>query len=112
MILIDTDIISVDEEHIYSRIPKHNSTFITETTMQGETFSTIKKPKSITLQELPSSIDVQLKSQSATHCSQIIPFYDSSFFKYNYYFQVFFPPDDYSLNRKTLKQQQSQDPVL
>ena len=41
----------------------------------------------------------------------IIPFYDTSFFKYKNYFQGFFLPDDYSLDITTL-QQQSQDPVL
>ena len=49
---------------------------------------------------------------SLTHCQQIIPFYDTSFFKYKNYFQGFFLPDDYSLDIKTLQQQQSQDPVL
>ena len=39
-------------------------------------------------------------------------FYDTSFFKYKNYFQGFFLPDDYSLDIKTLQQQQSQDPVL
>ena len=38
----DTDITSDDEEHIYSRIPKHNSTFLPDTTLPEETFSTIK----------------------------------------------------------------------
>ena len=33
-------------------------------------------------------------------------------FKYKNYFQGFFLPDDYSLDIKTLQQQQSQDPVL
>ena len=47
-----------------------------------------------------------------THCSQVIPFYDTSFFKYKNYFQGFFLPDDYPLDIKTLQQQQSQDPVL
>ena len=49
---------------------------------------------------------------SLTHCPQIIPFYDTSFFKYKNYFQGFFLPDDYSLDITTLQQQQSQDPVL
>ena len=50
--------------------------------------------------------------KSLTHCSQIIPFYDTSFFKYKNYFQGFFLPDDYSLDITTLQQQQYQDPVL
>ena len=37
---------------------------------------------------------------------------NKSFFKYKNYFQGFFLPDDYSLDIKTLQQQQSQDPVL
>ena len=47
-----------------------------------------------------------------THSSQLVPFYDPSFFKYKMYFQGFFLPDDYSLDLKTLQVQQSQDPVL
>ena len=47
-----------------------------------------------------------------THSSQLVPFYDPSFFKYKMYFQGFFLPDDYSLDLKTLQVQRSQDPVL
>ena len=47
-----------------------------------------------------------------TYSSQLVPFYDPSFFKYKKYFQGFFLPDDYSLDLKTLQVQQSQDPVL
>ena len=50
--------------------------------------------------------------QSFTHCSHISPFYDPSFFEYKNCLQGFFLPDDYSLDLKTLQQQQSQDPVL
>ena len=68
---------------------------------------------STTPYESASAINVQAHSCPTTHCSQIIPFYDtSSFFKYKIYFQGFFLPDDYSPDIKTLKQQQSQDPVL
>ena len=63
-------------------------------------------------QKCVSAIIVQTNSPSLTHCPQIIPFYDTSFFKYKYYFQGFFLSDDYSLNITTLQQQQSQDPVL
>ena len=77
-----------------------------------ETFFTINKPKSITIPESTSAKDVQTNSQPTTHCSQIIPFYDTSFFKYQNYFQGFFLPDENSLDLKTLQQQQSQDPVL
>ena len=55
---------------------------------------------------------VQPNFPSTTHCSQIIPFYDTSFFKYKNYFQGVFLPDDYSLDLKTLQHQKSQDPVL
>ena len=57
-------------------------------------------------------MNVQTNLPSLTHCPQIIPFYDTSFFKYKNYFQGFFLPDDYSLDITTLQQQQSQDPVL
>ena len=110
--LNDTDIASDDDEHIYSRYPKHKSTFITVKTLHEETFTTIKKPMSIKPPESTSAIDVHTNPQSSTHCSHIIPFYDSSFFKYKIHFQGFFLPDDCSLDLKTLQQQQSQDPVL
>ena len=71
-----------------------------------------KTLKSIISQEITFAIDVQHNFRPATHCSQIIPFYDTSFFKYKYYFQGFFLPDEYSLDLKTLQQQQTQDPVL
>ena len=113
LLLIDTDITSDDEEHIYSRIPKPTSTFTIDTTLQEKTFSTNTNPKFTSSQQLTPAIKVQTNSQPATHCSQIIPFYDTSFFKYNNYFQGFFLPDDYSLDLKTLQQQQqSQDTVF
>ena len=96
---------------IYTRIPKKDSSFSTDTTLQ-ENYSTLKKSPSNTPQEITSAINVQTNSPSLTHCSQVIPFYDTSFFKYKNYFQGFFLPDDYSLDIKTLQQQQSQDPVL
>ena len=67
---------------------------------------------STTSHESASAINVQSHSRPTTHCSQIIPIYDTSFFKYKIYFQGFLLPDDYSLDLKTLQQQQSQDPVL
>ena len=82
LLLTDTDITSDDEEHIYSRVSKHNSTFITDETLHEETFSTNKKPKSIKTSEAISATDVQPKPQSTTHCSHNILFYDQSFFKY------------------------------
>ena len=42
LLLNDTDITSDDEEHIHSRIPKHNSSFTTDITLQEETYATIK----------------------------------------------------------------------
>ena len=117
LLLNDTDVTSDDEDHIYTRIPKTNSSFLHDTTLQEqETFSTITKPKPTippkSTSETTSAIDVQTNSTSITHSSQLVPFYDPSFFKYKLYFQGFFLPDDYSLDLKTLQVQQSQDPVL
>ena len=117
LLLNDTDVTSDDEDHIYSRIPKTNSSFSpVETLHEKETFSTIIKPKP-TIQpksssEITSAIDVQTNSTSMTHSSQLVPFYDPSFSKHKMYFQGFFLPDDYSIDLKTLQTQQSQDPVL
>ena len=80
--------------------------------MTRKKLSTNEKPKSITSQKLTTAIDVQTNSQPATHCSQIIPFYDNSFSKHKNSFQSFFPNDDDSLDLETFQQQQSQDPVL
>ena len=82
LLLNDTDITSDDEEHIYTRIPKHNSSFTTDKTLHEGTYSTIKKSTSTTPQECTSAINVQTHSRPATHCSQTIPFYDTSFFEY------------------------------
>ena len=111
-LLNDTDITSDDEEHIYTRIPKQDSSSMTDKTLHDETYSTMKKSPSTTPQESTSAINVQTHSRPATYCSQKIPFYDTSFFKYKTYFQGFFLPDNYTLDLKTLQQQQSQDPVL
>ena len=113
LLLNDTDITSDDDDHIYTRIPKHDSSFSTDKTLQDtEHYSTLKNPSSKIPQQTTSAINVQTNSPSITHSSQVIPFYDPSFFKYKNYFQGFFLPDDYSLDIKTLQQQQSQDPVL
>ena len=77
-----------------------------------ENYSTLKQSTSNNPQGYTSAINVQTISPSLTHCSQIIPFYDTSFFKYKNCFQCFFLPDDSSLDIKTLQQQQFQDPVL
>ena len=113
-LLNDTDITSDDEEHIYTRIPKQDSSFTSNKTLDEETepYSNIKAPMSTSAYESASAINVQTHSRPTTHCSQIIPYYDTSFFKYEKYFQGFFLPDDYSLDLKTLQQQLSQDPVL
>ena len=113
----DTDVTSDDEDRIYTRIPKDNSSFSPDETLhEQETFSTITKPKPTIKpkcsSEFTSAIDVQTNSTSMTHSSQLVPFNDPSFFKYKMYFQGFFLPDDYSLDLKTLQVQQSQDPVL
>ena len=52
LLLNDTDITSDDEEHIYTRIPKHDSSFSTDTSLQQGTYSTIKKLMSNTPQTL------------------------------------------------------------
>ena len=108
----DTDITSDDEDHIYTRLPKSDSSFLHDTTLQTENYSTLNKSIPKTSQKSVSSINVQTNLPSLTHCPQIILFYDTSFFKYKNYFQGFFLPDDYSLDITTLQQQQSQDPVL
>ena len=98
LLLNDTDITSDDEDHIYTRIPKYDSSFSTDTALQPENYSTLKQLTSKTSQESTSAINVHTNSPSLTHCPQIVPFYDTSFFKYKNYFYVFFLPDDYSLD--------------
>ena len=111
LLLNDTDVTSDDEDHIYTRIPKYDSSFSTDPILQ-ENYSTPKNFPSNTPQETTSAKNVQTNSPSLTHCSQVIPFYDFFYFKYKNYFQCFFLPDDFSLDIKTLQQQQSQYPVL
>ena len=112
LLLNDTDITSDDEDHIYTRIQKSDSSFLQDTTLQTENYYTIKQLTPNNLRKSVSAKNVQANLPSLTHCQQIIPFYDTSFFKYKNYFQGFFLPDDYSLDITTLQQQQSQDPVL
>ena len=112
LLLNDTDVTSDDEDHIYTRIPKSDSSFLHDTTLQTENYSTLNQLTQNTSQKSVSAINVQPNLPSLTHCPQIIPFYDTSFFRYKNYFQGFFLPDDYSLDKTTLQQQQSQDPVL
>ena len=111
LLLNDTDITSGDEDHIYTRNPKNDSSFSTDITLQ-ENYSTLKKSPSNTPQQSTSALNVQTNSSSLTHYPQVIPSYDISCFKYKNYFQGFFLPADYSLDIKTLQKQQSQDPVL
>ena len=55
---------------------------------------------------------IPLNLLTSTHTSQVIPFYDPSFFKYKNCFQGFFLPDDFSLDLHTLQHQQALNPVL
>ena len=112
LLLDDADITSDDKDHIYTRIPKPDSSFLHDTTLKTEHYSALNKSTSNTSQKAVSAINVQTNLSSLTHCPQIIPFYDTSFFKYKNCFQGFFLPDDYSLDITTLQQKQSQDPVL
>ena len=112
LLLNDTEVTSDDEDHIYTRIPKSDSSFLHDTTLQTENYSTLNQLTRNTSQKSVSAINVQLNLPFLTHCPKIIPFFDTSFFKYKNYFQGFFLPDDYSLHITTLQQQQSQDPVL
>ena len=80
LLLNDTDITSDDEVHIYTKIPKSDSSFLLDTTLQPEKFSTLKKSTSNTPQESTSAMNVETNSPSITYCSQIILFYDTSFF--------------------------------
>ena len=111
LLLNDIDVTSDDEDLIYTRIPKSDSSFLHDTTLQTENYS-LNQLTPNTAQKSVSAINVQPNLPSLTHCPQIVPFYDTSFFKYKNYFQGFFLPDDYSLDITTLQQQQSQDPVL
>ena len=57
---------------------------------------------STTPHESASAIKIQSHSRPTTHSSQIVPFNDTSFFKYKNFFQGFSLPDDYSLDLKSL----------
>ena len=43
LLLNDTDITSDDEDYIYTRIRKPDSSFLHDTTLQTENYSTLKK---------------------------------------------------------------------
>ena len=74
LLLNDTDVTSDDEDHIYTRIPKSDSSFSQDTTLQTENYSTLKQPSHNTSQKSISAINVQPNLPSLTHCQQIIPF--------------------------------------
>ena len=80
LLLNDTDVTSDDEDQIYTRIPKSNSSFLQDTTLQTENYSTLKQPTHNTSQKSVSAINVQPNLPSLTHCQHIVPFYDTSFF--------------------------------
>ena len=82
LLLNDTDITSDDEDHIHTRIPKSDSSFLQDTTLQTENYSTLNKLTPKTSQKSVSAINVQTNLPYLTHCPQIILFYDTSFFKY------------------------------
>ena len=86
LLLNDTDVTSDDEDHIYTRIPKSDSSFLHDTTLQTENYSTLKQLTPNTTQKSVSAINVQPNLPSLTHSPQVIPFYDTSFFKYKNYF--------------------------
>ena len=48
LLLNDTDVISDDEDHIYTRISNNSTTFIPDTTITSENVSTITNPNSDT----------------------------------------------------------------
>ena len=78
LLLNDTDVTSDDEDHIYTRIPKSDSSFLHDTTLQTENYSTLNQLPHPTQQKSVSAINVQPNVQpSLTHCQQIIPFYDT-----------------------------------
>ena len=66
----DTDITSDDEDHIYTTIPKSDSSFLHDTTLKTENYSTLNKPISNTSQTPVSAINVQTKQ--TYHLSHIV----------------------------------------
>ena len=63
----------------YTRIPKHDSSFNTDNTLMKNFFNH-EQSKSMSTQNSTAAIDVQPKLPFETHCSQIVPFFDTSFF--------------------------------
>ena len=66
LLLNDTDITSDDDDHIYTRIPKYDPSFSTDTTLQQKIYSTLKQSTSNTPQESTSAINVQTNSPPHT----------------------------------------------
>ena len=119
LLLNDTDVTNDDDDHIYTRFPKSvtfsfnnqtNDTCQTSTFPRSNSSSIITKTATASLST--SVIDTTEPIKLSRHTSQVIPFYDPSFFKYKNYFQGFFLPHDFSLDLHTLQLQQTQDPVL
>ena len=77
LFLNDTDVKGDDEKQIYTRIPKHDSSFTTDKTLKEEIYSTIKKSTSTTPQESTSAINVQPHSRhivNKKYLLMILPF--------------------------------------
>ena len=97
--LNNTIVTSDDDDHIYTRIPRSatfsssdqlNDTYQTQTFSHSQSNSTITKP--ITLSLSTSVIDTTKPIKLSTDTSQVIPFFDPSFFKYKTTFKVSFYP--------------------
>ena len=75
LLLNDIDITSDDEDHIYTRIPKSDSSFLPDTTLQTENYSTLNKSTSNTPQKyihLPQ-LQVLLPTTNITHTRNVTP---------------------------------------
>ena len=71
LLLNDTDVTSDDEGHIYTRIPKSDSSFLHDTTLQTEKYSTFNQLTPNTSQKSVSAKNVQPNLPSLTHCPQL-----------------------------------------
>ena len=68
LLLNDTDVTSDDEDHIYTRIPKSDSSFLHDTTVLTDYYSTLNQLTHTTSQKSVSAITVQPNLPSLTHC--------------------------------------------
>ena len=68
LLLNNTDIISDDEDHIYTRTQKDSTLSIPDTTIATENCSTSTTPKLDTLST--NAIETQHRIKLSTHCSQ------------------------------------------